>query len=119
MLYGAFALVIIWVLIQLRPLLSFASDILTPRAALQTETIAIDTAGTHWSESSLISSDPSIEGSFDLAAGASSGTALVWSQAQDEASDVFLQLASGTGYVELGFCDQRFRLIRAIAFSQH
>ena len=51
-LYGLAGLFALWLLMQLLPLLSFASDILTPRAALQTETIAANSVGSHWVESS-------------------------------------------------------------------
>ena len=95
-LIGVIVVLSIQLLIQLRPLLSFAVDILTPRASLQTETIAMDAVGTHWSESSPISSDRPIDGALDLAAGAESGTAVVWPQVQEDASDVYVQLADGT-----------------------
>ena len=44
---GLLVLFALFLLIQLLPLLAFASDILTPRAALQTETIAADSVGVH------------------------------------------------------------------------
>ena len=51
-LYTLLGLFVLFLLIQLRPLLAFAADMLTPRAAVQTESIAGDSVGAHWQESS-------------------------------------------------------------------
>ena len=93
-LFGLLGLVVILVLIQLRPLVSFAAQILTPRAALQTETIAADSVGTHWIESSPVTSQPD-SASLDLGAGTSSGAALVWPELTNDSIDVSLQFGIG------------------------
>jgi phosphatidylserine/phosphatidylglycerophosphate/cardiolipin synthase-like enzyme len=101
-LFGILGLVVILVLIQLRPIVSFAADILTPRAALQTKTIAADSVGTHWIESSPISAQQSEIASLDLGAGSTSGAALVWPELTDSGVDVLLQLGSGTDELAWG-----------------
>ena len=101
-LFGLLGLVVILVLIQLRPLVSFAADILTPRAALQTKTIAADSVGTHWIESSPIAAYQSEITSLDLSAGSTSGTALVWPEIAESAADVLLQLGVGDGGLTWG-----------------
>jgi phosphatidylserine/phosphatidylglycerophosphate/cardiolipin synthase-like enzyme len=95
-LFGLLGLVVILVLIQLRPLVSFAVNILTPRAALQTDTIAADSVGTHWIEGSPIKTDQSEVASLDLGSGSISGTALVWPELTDSGVDVLLQFGAGT-----------------------
>ncbi len=95
-LFGLLGLVIILVLIQLRPLVSFAADILTPRAALQTETIAADSVGTHWIESSPIIAEQSEIASLDLGSSTMSGIALVWPEITEGVVDILLQLGAGT-----------------------
>ncbi len=94
-LFGALGLVLVLVLIQLRPVVSFAADILTPRAALQTKTIAADSVGTHWIESSPIGASQPEGASLDLGAGSAGGAALVWPERTDTGVDVLLQFGSG------------------------
>lgn len=96
-LFGALGLLVIVVLIQLRPIVSFAADILTPRAALQTKSIAADSVGTHWIESSPINAEQSNIISLNLGAGSAGGAALVWPELTDSGVDVLLQVGSGTG----------------------
>ena len=91
-LYGLSGLFVLWLLIQLLPLLSFASDILTPRAALQTETIAANSVAVHWVESSPLTNAAIVCASgtggpgtaaIDIAVGLDGTVMAVWSDSED------------------------------------
>jgi phosphatidylserine/phosphatidylglycerophosphate/cardiolipin synthase-like enzyme len=90
----------LWLLVQLRPALAFAADMLTPRAAMQTETIASDSAGSHWQESSEVTTAASEIAALDLSVGESSDLALVWSEVIGDAREV--QLQAGTSSADGG-----------------
>ncbi len=100
-LFGLLSLFAVLILIQLRPLISFAADILTPRAALQTKTIVADAVGTHWRLSSPFTTEATEIATLDLSAGEQSGIALVWPERTGSAVDVLLQLAQSGGDGEL------------------
>ncbi len=91
-LFGLLGLLVLWLLIRLRPLPSFAADMMTPRAALRTETIAADSVGTNWQESSPLAPTIKEAATLDLTSGELDITALVWSEESSSHADVYLKV---------------------------
>ncbi len=100
-LYGLLGLFVLWLLILLRPLLAFAVDMLTPRVALHTETIAADSVGVHWQERSPLTTKDNEVATLDLSTGELDSTALVWSEDTGSIADVHLQVGKSGGDGEL------------------
>jgi len=100
-LYGFLGLFILWLLMLLRPLLAFAADMLTPRMALQTETIDLDSVGAHWQESSLLITNHNEIATLDLSTGELDSAALVWSEGTGSNVDVHVQVGKSGGEGEL------------------
>ena len=85
-------LFVLFLLIQLQLALAFIGDILTPRKAVQTESIAIDSVGAHWQEGLPVLTGDSEVATLDLDTGEPAGAALVWSEESDGVQDVYLQI---------------------------
>jgi len=90
-------LFVLFVLKQLQPIVSFAAELLTPRAAVQTESIAIDSVGTHWRESSPFITGNNEVDTLDLGTGELDDVALVWSEGSGSTVDVLLQVGQSGG----------------------
>ncbi|UCG23832.1 MAG: hypothetical protein JSW55_17115, partial [Chloroflexota bacterium] len=76
---------------------------LTPRAALQTETIASDSVGVHWQESSAVTTGGGEVTALDLSAGETNDMALVWSEVSGDALDVHLGVGRGSADAEVAW----------------
>jgi len=97
LLFALLGLFVLFMLKQLLPVLTFAADILTPRAALQTESIAMNSVGAHWQESSSFTIEVNEAATVDLSTDELNGSALVWSEESSSPADVHLQVGQTDG----------------------
>ncbi|UCG23122.1 MAG: hypothetical protein JSW55_13280 [Chloroflexota bacterium] len=98
--YAAYALVgliALWLAMQLRPFFAFLQDYLTPRWALDTETIAADSVGTHWQVSSPFQDEIAEVEALDLSVGKPGALALASIERTDASADVALRIAQFEG----------------------
>jgi phosphatidylserine/phosphatidylglycerophosphate/cardiolipin synthase-like enzyme len=90
--FAAAGLFAIWLVAQLLPQLEFVAEYVTPRWFLKSETIASDSVGVHWFESTLLAGESAPVVAVDLDAGQLDRVAMVWAEGDEAAADAYLRL---------------------------